>query len=282
MRFGYQTVRWGWGHVADRVPAVLDELSAAGFEAAEVNEPDVVPYLQDPQAFAAMFSEHSVQFAGLVYLSLRPLVLSRWDPYRAYAWRQINKYIDFAGEAGCEVFVLGGLLTASARKGVTDKEYRRVADMFTQLGARCKKLGMKASYHPMIGSIGCTVKQLQRVLGDTDPDLLNLTLDTGHLAAGGLDPEEVLRAFASRVDHVHLKDVKAGVFVELGEGTDYDVPGVMRALRSLAYRGWVIVEDEVLDSSPALSLIGRTDRTPLETARNSLRYVSQYSRNGEE
>jgi inosose dehydratase len=275
MKICYHTIRWGWENASRILPKVLEEISIAGFEAVEFNDIDVVPYLKDPDGFVHMVANYGLKFVGLVTYSVRPLLLGRLDPYRLYAMRQIGKFIRFAGDTGCEIFVLAAPMTGSARAGIDEAEYIRFANSLNNIGKECKKYGMKASYHPKANSIGSTIPQIRRLLDLTDPELVNLTLDTGHLSIAGLDPVEVITTFSDRLNHVHIKDVKGGIFAELGEGTDIDIPAVMKLLHSIDYSGWMTIEDEVLVCPPPLSLIGYSQRKPLETARNSMTYMER-------
>jgi inosose dehydratase len=81
---------------------------------------------------------------------------------------------------------------------------------------------------------------------------------------------EVARAANGRVTHVHFKDVDAGLaarvragelryrdavarglYRPLGEG-DVDVAGVVGLLRAAGYKGWYVLEqDVVLETEPA-------------------------------
>jgi inosose dehydratase len=107
----------------------------------------------------------------------------------------------------------------------------------------------------------------------TDPSLVGMCLDTGHLAFGGGDPIEIHRRYAPRVWHVHFKDfdpgvlhrargaswdyfetIRHGVFCELGRG-NVDFPTMLGELRAAGYDAWIVVEQDVLPGmgSPAES-----------------------------
>jgi inosose dehydratase len=96
----------------------------------------------------------------------------------------------------------------------------------------------------------------------TNPQLLALLYDTGHLAFSGEDYVGVLERHIERVRHVHLKDlrlevldrakkermsfltaVKEGVFTVPGDGGLSFEP-VFRLLERKGYRGWYVVEAE--------------------------------------
>jgi len=271
LKLGYQTVRWGWGRPAKIFPQVLDEISEAGFRAFEANDGDVIPFLEDERGFSRMLSERKIQMIGIVASYIGPLLLSSLSRY--FCLRRIKKLMRFASSVGCEKFVLGGPKHPAARQEINEKLYAKFSETLNKIGKDCIDLDMNASYHPHIDSIGTTITQLDKLLKLTDPDLMNLALDTGHFSVAGIDSVEVIKRYPNRIDLVHIKDVLGGKFVELGEGTDIDIPSIMKSLQFIGYEGWVIVEDEVLDTPPPLSLIGRTSRLPLETAKRSKKYM---------
>ncbi len=75
--------------------------------------------------------------------------------------------------------------------------------------------------------------------------------DTGHLLLCGSDPVRTILDLGERCRYVHLKDVlpdRVGTcqqqgekFCELGTGA-LDLDGVLGALRTIGYRGWIMVE----------------------------------------
>jgi inosose dehydratase len=124
--------------------------------------------------------------------------------------------------------------------------------------------GLRTVFHHHIGTWIETPDETARLLEMTDPDGLGLCFDTGHYRFGGGDPLAGLRLHRDRIWHVHFKDhdpavaersrvegwdgvqsVGAGVFCELGKG-DIDFPGILAELRAMNYRGWIVVEQDVL------------------------------------
>jgi inosose dehydratase len=75
--------------------------------------------------------------------------------------------------------------------------------------------------------------------------------DTAHLAAGGGDPAELIRRYAARLRHVHLKDVALETlqFLPLGQG-DLDLVDIVRAVREANYDSWLVVELDSYDGDP--------------------------------
>ena len=124
--------------------------------------------------------------------------------------------------------------------------------------------GLKLCYHHHMGTIVQSEADIDAFMAATKPPV-NLLLDTGHATWGGADPAALARRYASRISHVHCKDVRPAVrksaeaadlsFLDaiLGQGADlgvYTVPGdgcvdyaaVFQALP--AYGGWVVLEAE--------------------------------------
>ncbi|MCC7450584.1 MAG: TIM barrel protein [Anaerolineae bacterium] len=124
--------------------------------------------------------------------------------------------------------------------------------------------GLRTVFHHHIGTWVETPAETQRLLDMTNPAILGLCFDTGHWKFGGGDPVQGVRQFADRIWHVHFKDheprvaqqsreqgwdgptsVGHGVFCELGKG-DVDFKGVLTALNTIHYNGWIVVEQDVL------------------------------------
>jgi inosose dehydratase len=98
--------------------------------------------------------------------------------------------------------------------------------------------GFEPTFHPHLGTRILTPAEIERLLSGTDVPLL---LDTGHLTAAGGDAVAAVREWGERINHVHLKDVRDGVFCELGAG-EVDLRGVLSGLDG--YSGWLVVEHD--------------------------------------
>ena len=145
--------------------------------------------------------------------------------------------------------------------------WRAYGEKLTDLAGRLLSRGLRLAYHPEAGTYVEAPEDLDRLVESTGPEV-GLVLDTGHLVLGGGDPVELCERHASRICHLHLKDVRpsvlrlvrnraysfqravlAGVFTVPGDGA-VDFPRVLTVLSKNDYRGWLVVE---ADQDPAVA-----------------------------
>jgi sugar phosphate isomerase/epimerase len=90
---------------------------------------------------------------------------------------------------------------------------------------------------------------------------VGFNLDTGNFAAQGGDPVEAVYRLGSRLLHLHLKDVPglgSHDCVALGTGI-VDFPGVIKALKTCDYTGWLSIEIETGDHDPSAEIIASAE-----------------------
>jgi inosose dehydratase len=131
--------------------------------------------------------------------------------------------------------------------------------------------GLTVSIHAHAGGFIEFEPELERLLDEVAPEVLNICFDTGHHAYAGYDPIAFMKRHMDRISYIHFKDidpaVKArvianrtgfydacgqGIFCNLGQG-DVNFQAVRRLLLERGYRGWCTVEqdcDPTLDISP--------------------------------
>ena len=77
-----------------------------------------------------------------------------------------------------------------------------------------------------------------------EPGSAGLTLDTAHLALGGVaDVAGVIRECKDYINLFHIKDLRAGNFCPLGDG-ELDWGSIFEAIRDIGFDGWLVVDDE--------------------------------------
>jgi len=150
----------------------------------------------------------------------------------------------------------------SGKPVYTSEEWNKVCDGFNRLGRVAVDRGFKLCYHHHMGTGIQTIEETDRFLENTDEGYVFLTYDSGHFAYSGEDPVAAAKRYASRIGHVHLKDmrndvyaevakkdvcfldaVRAGVFTVPGDG-DINFPSIFKVLEDSGYEGWMVVEAE--------------------------------------
>ena len=166
---------------------------------------------------------------------------------------------------------------------MNEEERKLLADGLDKLGKIAKDKGMTLTFHHHMGTVVQTEEEIDKFMELTDPELVFLLFDSGHLSFAGINPENVLKKYVNRVKLVHLKDirkemveksraerwsflkgVREGVFTVPGDG-DVDFAPIFSILEEAGYEGWVVVEAE---QDPAKA-------NPLEYAIKARKYIHE-------
>ncbi len=168
----------------------------------------------------------------------------------------------------------------TAADAISDTDF---AQFVSTLSAACEILleyGVAGCFHNHVGSVIETGEEMDRLLAATDPRVVFLGPDTGHLAWAGADVVDFFRRYAPRIKTVHVKDINEavrkegvaktwdyrtfsdhGIWTEVGQGV-IDFPAVFQILADAGFDGWIIVETDVTQLS-----------SPLESAQVSRAYL---------
>jgi inosose dehydratase len=147
----------------------------------------------------------------------------------------------------------------SERPRLKASDWREFGRRITEVAAVTAAEGVRLAYHHHMGTVVQSQEDIDTLMDATGAEV-GLLLDTGHATFAGAYPEALARCYASRIWHVHAKDVRAvvceraksenwsflravlaGVFTVPGDGS-VALERVFRELRN--YSGWVILEAE--------------------------------------
>lgn len=228
---------------------LLDSVAQAGYVGIDLGP---IGYLGTEDELAARLSDRGLALSG-GYIELPLTDREQLDP------------------ALVELDVLLGVLAIASLSGpapkptlaaaASDAGWRAFADGLARAVERCRERGLEPTFHHHAGTYVQTPQEIERLLEVSD---VGLCLDTGHLLVGGGEPLAAVRAWAERINHVHLKDARRatieqiaaeaapvqeiwrrGAFCALGEG-DIEIPAVLDALGQIGYAGWLVVEQDIL------------------------------------
>lgn len=239
----------------------ISEMALSGFRGSEIGN-------KYPKDAAVLKHKLDVRNMCICNAWFSSLLLS--DGYDATIEAFI-KHRDFLHELGAKVIgaseqgnsIQGKPLPIFGKKPVyTKEEWQIIAKGFNKMGELAREKDMYFTVHHHMGTGVQTADEIDMLMNITDPDLVYLLYDTGHLSFAGEDAITVLKKYINRVKHVHLKSirkdiveeakekgysfleaVRAGAFTVPGDG-DFDFTPVFDILEEADYSGWIVVEAE--------------------------------------
>jgi len=185
---------------------------------------------------------------------------------RAAVKQQVAQFV--ALDAPCIVYaecsntIQGQAGTPVDRRPKLDRdEMRAYGGRLSELAKWMADQGMPMAYHHHMGSIVESEDDINWLMDGSHEDL-HLCFDTGHLMFGGGDIMATMDRWSGRIKHVHFKDIRpdvivdirarnrsfldavvAGAFTVPGDGS-IDFQAVANKLKSMGYAGWIVVEAE--------------------------------------
>lgn len=101
---------------------------------------------------------------------------------------------------------------------MNDQEWETLCDGLNRLGKIAKEeYGISLTFHHHMGTVVQDPDEVERLMKGTDPEYVSLLYDTGHFAYCGADPLEMVKKYADRIKHVHLKDIRPEVVQRVKE-----------------------------------------------------------------
>lgn len=240
----------------------ISEMALAGFSGCEVGN----KFPRDPAVLTNYLSCRNLQIAAAwfsAYLTTKPYE----ETLQAFI-----EHRDFLYAMGAKIIVVseqGKSIQGDVSIGVTknqpifsDEQWVLLTNGLEKLGEVAAEKGMKIAYHPHMGTGIQTNADIIRLMDATDPNKVSLLYDCGHLYFAREDILLPLKKYSDRIAHIHLKDVreevllqveqndlsflqavKQGVFTVPGDGA-IDFTEVFEVIKQSNYDDWVIVEAE--------------------------------------
>jgi inosose dehydratase len=295
MQLATAPVSWGvWEATIDRADLVAPErliaaLRDTGYSRLELGPPGY--FGATPDAAAHRLHEADLTLVG----AFVPLRLTDADGFRedqellASTLATLARFADdnpmvLLADAGSPERVrAAGQAQELRRTALENEPLRQAADRLVRAAESCRDAGLRASFHHHAESYFEAPDEVERLLDMTDVDLLGVCFDTGHGLIGGGDPLELMRAWAPRITHIHLKDVdpthldrlragrtdmesawEEGLFCPFGNGA-VDFPGLFGLPEMQAFGGVVVLEqDRVAVTADDLSEVAATEAANLD------------------
>ncbi len=285
MKVGNAPCSWGTieGIAGERTPyaQMLDELAQTGYTGTELGDYGFMP--TDPGLLRGELEQRNLTMLS-AYEGVNLVHAGSHDEGEARVLRTarlLASVADVGDPAWTPLLVLADEHSLNATRfqnaGRIEPEMGLTAEQWTTFCGGANRIaktvrdetGLKTVFHHHCAGFVETPDEIATFLDQTDPALVGLVLDTGHLVygSGQNDPDTLLQTlerFKNRLWYVHLKDVDpevaerarrekldyktavgVGVFCELGQGC-VDFTAVKRGLGAVNYESWLTVEQDVL------------------------------------
>jgi inosose dehydratase len=273
IRIGSAPDSWGVWFPSDpeQTPAdrFLTEVSASGYEWIEIGP---YGYLStDPKELADQLAEHSLKVsAGTVFEHLhRP---DSWED----VWKQVTDVASLTAAVGGKHIVVIPDTWRDHRTGapledrtLSDERWGLLTTGMDELGRRIlEEYGLRVQFHSHADSHVGYQHEIERFVENTNPEYVNLCLDTGHVSYYGGDNVALIKKYPDRIGYLHLKQVDPDVVarveaedisfpdaVRLGAMTEPplgvpDMPSLLAAVEELGTDIFAIVEQDMYPCPP--------------------------------
>jgi inosose dehydratase len=258
----------GWtndcmGWLGDLIPlnTLLSEAREAGFSGVELGR----KYPKQPKKLKALLDKHDLKLVSGWY-SARLLARDTKEEIAA-----MQDHLALMKGCGAKVMVFAETtndIVLNVGAGFSQRPKVSSAADWKKLGIRMTEVadymlgqGVQMAVHHHMGTPIESQQDVDRLMENTGYEV-GLLLDTGHMTVAGGDPVAVAKKHASRIKHVHCKDVRryaleacrrrdtsfseavlCGLFTAPGDGI-VDYGKIFSILAKADYKGWLVQEAE--------------------------------------
>lgn len=262
----------------------VSEMALAGFTGSEVGN----KYPKDPEVLKKALNLRGIEICNAwfsTFLTTKPYEETEKDFREHVAFlKAMGAKVVGVSEQGHSVQGQQDTPIFGHKYVMNDEEWELLCTGLNRLGKIAKEeYGIALTFHHHMGTVVQNPDEVERMMANTDPELVSLLFDSGHFTYCGADPLEMVTKYSSRIKHVHLKDirpevvakikaedgsfldgVRAGAFTIPGDGC-IDFDSIFKVLEESKYEGYMVVEAE---QDPAKA-------NPLEYALQARKFIAE-------
>ena len=170
----------------------ISEMALAGFKGSEIGN----KYPQDPDVLKKYLDIRGLQICNAwfsSYLTSKPYE-ETIEAFKAHCDKlhKLGAKVIGASEQGNSIQGCLDKSILDEKPYYTDEQWDVVVKGFNEMGAYAKSKGMYFTVHHHMGTGVQTVEEIDKLMELTDPELVYLLFDSGHLTFAGIDPVPVL------------------------------------------------------------------------------------------
>jgi inosose dehydratase len=144
-----------------------------------------------------------------------------------------------------------------------EASFKSMCESFNAIGAAAREMGFFAGLHNHMAEMVQNPDEIDKCMAMTDPKLFYFSPDTAHLHLAGCDVPKTLEKHKSRIMLADYKDARRlpgtapdsfdrESITDLGDG-EIDFPACHRVLKSIGFKGWLIVDLDIARQGPRSS-----------------------------
>jgi inosose dehydratase len=246
----------------------LDEAAQAGYARIELGPYGYLP--TDPVRLKDELGQRGLTLtAGTIFEHLH-----RKDSWES-TWKGVSAAASLTAAMGAKHLVVIPDFWRDPNTGAVMEDAELADDEWPAYAAQVNKLakvvrdefGLQVQFHPHADSHVDTHANVERFLAETDPELVRLCLDTGHISYCGGDNLKLIHDYPDRIGYVHLKQVDPAVVDEvmqkgIGFGEAVRMGAMCEPPRGIPEMGPILQALAALDRSPELFAIVEQDMYP--------------------
>jgi inosose dehydratase len=258
-----KNIKWGLGtnlwNSFPRVPFadILDVMKDTGFIGARLTQFPQILKTYDITA-AQMRKEAERRGCHIVTISFNG---PSHDPARrAELIDSARKAMTFLQDFGAHHLVV---FSPNRMSGATPASFNEMCSSFNEIGRTAREMGFRAGLHNHMSQMVQNPDEVDRCMAMTDPQLFHFSPDTAHLHLARYDVATALEKHKHRLMLADYKDAKRlpnaktdtfdrDTIFDLGDG-EIDFPACHRVLKSIAFKGWLIVDLDIARNGPRAS-----------------------------
>lgn len=229
---------------------VLQQLADMGYKEIESYPGSQGHYYgMEPEAFSEMLNELGLTLVSSHFGS-GSYTHNADSWYQATMLSRFDELVENAAKTG-QKYLTCSWMDQSLRN--TPEDLKKTADLFNQVGEKCKQAGMTFAYHNHsfeFDKVGDHVLY-DFMLENTDPDLVKYEMDIYWLVAAGKDPLAYFEKYPDRFPLGHVKDMdkqdnqKNSV---IGKGA-IDYPTILKSAREAGMKHFLVEQESFVQPS---------------------------------